>query len=70
MTDAQEDAIKKAREILNEHFEAWALCLQCEAVEDKTDHFPVAWHGGAATAIGLFRLGQLDAEQEKDREEE
>lgn len=58
MTDAQEDAIAKVKEILSEHFDACVMVVQVEE-GDKAESNPAFWHGGWALAVGLLEVGKI-----------
>ena len=58
MTDAQEEAREKAKEILDEHFAGWVLVVLGEEENDNHESSPAAWGGGFALAIGLLEVGK------------
>lgn len=52
MTPAQEQALKDARKILMQHFDAWLLTVDItnENLKSKIHH---DWHGNIAQVVGL-----------------
>ena len=56
MTDAQLDAITKAKEILSEHFEGYVIVVQADE-GDKEESNQTFWDGGYALAWGLIQCG-------------
>lgn len=63
MTAAQVQALQKMQEIMREHFSAGVVTVIGEMEnDDKREDIQSLWHGGAATAYGLYYLGsqQLD----------
>lgn len=60
MTNAQEDAFQKIKELMREHFSAGVIVVNGEVSEDdKADDVQSIYHGGYATSIGLLELGKL-----------
>lgn len=55
MTPAQNEALNKAKGILDEHFESYVVTVKAE-VDDGGDIHPSFWHGGFAAAFGLAYL--------------
>ena len=68
MSEAQKDALKKAFDILDEHFEASLMVVAFET-SDHTDGFKLARHGGFAAAIGLARYAEYLLRNTKSQEE-
>lgn len=68
MTDAQSTALKKAKEILDEHFESYIVTVKAE-VDDGGDIHPSFWHGGFAAAYGLAHLS-IDNMRNHEREDD
>jgi hypothetical protein len=52
MNEAQQAAIIRAREILDEHFENVLLAVSY-SVSDDTESQSCGWHGGWVAALGL-----------------
>ena len=56
MTPAQDEALKKAWDLLSEHFEHVLLVVDFEVVSG--DAHECWWHGGALTAIGMAEFAK------------
>lgn len=53
LTPAQEEALKKAWDILGEHFDRVLLVVDTETPQGQQDAHAVFWQGGALPAIGM-----------------
>lgn len=69
MTTAQEDAIKRIDDILQEHFIAAVLVVEAER-DDKTVYHQTTFHGGHASALGLLEIGNRAIHQGRKRSDE
>lgn len=62
MTEAQEQAFVKIEEIMREHFNSGVFVVAGDMpAEENTEIIRCGWHGGAATAVGMFAVGQRKA---------
>lgn len=61
MTENQVDALKKAHELLSEHFEAYILTVDA-GVTDATSTQETQWYGGYARCVGLNTIGKSHLE--------
>ena len=60
-TDAQEEALQRAIQIIREHFEGGVIVVTANDSEDEETAQVIldyAWHGGGAQAIGLLDLAR------------
>lgn len=53
MNPAQQEAIKKAWDLLTEHFDEVLLVANWELETSKCDGHECWWHGGALSALGM-----------------
>lgn len=57
MTQAQQDAVKRAGDIILEHFDSGVLIV--EASMDDGDERELWWHGGLSSAVGLTTIAKI-----------
>ncbi len=64
MTEAQNAAVAKIKDIMREHFEAGVLIVNADDDTDDGDETRVAYHGGFVMAMGLVNQARnkLDIE--------
>ena len=62
MTQAQQDALQRAFEILGEHFDGHVICVHSNCEEDEEDNvseFQCAWNGGLSLGMGLVERTRM-----------
>lgn len=72
MNQPQEDALKKAVDLLREHFEAAVLVVANDVTEDRSQPPRVIWHGGflPCLAMSLKAHHTIDEAEADDENEE
>ena len=69
LNQAQLDAVERARQILDEHFEAYVLTVRAE-IGDKAETHPTFWNGGYSIAYGMAHMAIDDMRRERFKEPE
>lgn len=68
MTEAQDAAIKKAWDILTEHFDRVLVVVDFELSECKADAHECWWHGGSLSSVGMAMFAQTTILNSKHRD--